>query len=470
MPVKVHVLPGIAGMPRNAIAMSPGLALQLGAVTNLVHELRFGRSTAEAILVTRTDLPPTAVRVSGALRAQLRLPIGHRLCIARPRSGCLRLGPAVGLLTTKSRRPLWGVQDDLFRELIRYGRALGEYVYVFTPSDVDLAAGTVHAWRPDRAGEWFRTLAPLPDVIYDRVPSRKAEATPEVAKLKEKLRPQYGANYFNPHFLNKWDTHCLLQNDQTVAGYLPETRLLNSSADLEEMLKRHRLVFLKPVDGSVGRGIIRARLLADGRVAYRLPSRRAREIVCATAARAYARLASSLREHVYLVQQGLHLAASAGAPFDVRVLTQKGYGGRWYTTKVYGRVAPPGTYVSNISQGATPAPIVPLLKNAFPGEPERVRQALTGLKQIANVVPPALEAALVAKLGELGIDVGIDNDGRAWLIEINSKPMRTLDTNLGSFTGVRNAIIRPLIYARYLAGFEPATAARRRSEHEQTPG
>lgn len=471
MPVKVLILPGIAGMPRNAIAMSPGLALQLGAVTNLVHELGFGRSTAEAILVTRTDLPPTAVRVSGGLRSQLRLPTGHRLCLSRPRSGCLRLGPVVGLLTTRSLRPPWGVQNDLFRELIRYGRALGEYVYVFTPADVDLDFGTVHGWRPDRVGEWYRTPAPLPDVIYDRVPSRKAEAAPEVSELKEKLKPMYGASYFNPSFLNKWDIHRLLQNDQTVAGYLPEARLLNSPADLEEMLKLHRLVFLKPVDGSVGRGIIRVRLLPDGRVSYRLPSQRSEETICASAAAAFARLAKPLQTRVYLVQQGLHLATSGGAPFDVRVLIQKGSGGRWYKTKVYGRVAPLGTYISNISQGATPAAIGPLLENAFPAEPEKRRRALTGLKEIADAVPLALEAALAAKLGELGIDVGIDTDGQAWLIEVNSKPMRTLDPNLGSLAGVRNAIIRPLIYARYLAGFEPASAAaRRRSDHEQTRG
>lgn len=471
MPVKVLILPGIAGMPRNAIAVSPGLALQLGAVTNLVHELGFGRNAAEAILVTRTDLPPTAVRVSGGLRSQLRLPTGHRLCLSRPRSGCLRLGPVVGLLTTRSLRPPWGVQNDLFRELVRYGRALGEYVYVFTPADVDLDARTVYGWRPDRVGEWYRTPAPLPDVIYDRVPSRRAEAAPEVVELKEKLKPMYGANYFNPHFLNKWDIHRLLQNDHTVARYLPETRLLNSAADVEEMLKAHKLVFLKPVDGSVGRGIIRVRLLADGRISYRLPSQRAGETICPNAAAALARLARRMRTRVYLVQQGLRLATSGGAPFDVRVLIQKGIGGRWFRTKVYGRVAPPGTYISNISQGATPAGVGPLLLNAFPDDPAKRRTALAGLKEITDAVPAALEAALAAKLGELGIDVGIDIDGRAWLIEVNSKPMRTLDPTLGSLAGVRNAIIRPLIYARYLAGFEPASAAvQRRSDHEQTRG
>jgi D-alanine-D-alanine ligase-like ATP-grasp enzyme len=171
-------------------------------------------------------------------------------------------------------------------------------------------------------------------------------------------------------------------------------------------------------------------------------------------------------QHSYLVQQGLRLATSGGAPFDIRVLTQKGIAGRWFRTKVYGRVAPPGTFISNISRGATPANVGTLLSNAFPDAPQKRKQALSGLKEITEIVPRAVEAALETSLGELGIDVGIDTSGRAWLIEINSKPMRTLDPKLGSLEGVRNAIIRPLVYSRYLAGFEPAGAsAKRRSDN-----
>ncbi|MGE5561313.1 MAG: YheC/YheD family protein [Chloroflexota bacterium] len=464
MPVKVLLLPGGASLSRNAIAMSPGLALQIGAVTNLVHELKFGRGKAEAVLTTRTDLPPTAVRIGTGLRNILHLPLGQRLYLSRPRAGCLRLGPVVGLLTTPSINPPWGVQNDLFRQLIRYGKSLGEYVYAFTPPDVDLQHETVMAWLPLRLGQWRRLVAPLPDVIYDRVPSRKAEASDDLAQLKEKLRPTYGACYFNPSFLNKWDTHQLLQANREVARFLPETHLLNSSTDLEAMLKAHRLAFLKPVDGSIGKGIIRVRRLADGRVSYRLPY--GRETVSPDTATALARLSRHMRRHTYLVQQGLRLATSGGAPFDVRVLVQRGVGGRWFRTKVYGRVAPPGTFISNISRGATPANIGTLLHSAFPDAPLKRRAALAGLKEITDTVPRAVETALDATLGELGIDVGIDTSGRAWLIEVNSKPMRTLDPNLGSLEGVRNAIIRPLVYARYLAGFEPAGAsAKRRSDN-----
>lgn len=469
MPVKVLLMPGVAGMPRNAIVMSPGLALQIGAVTNLVHDLRFGRCKAEAILMTRTDLPPTAIRVGTGLRALLHLPIGQRLYLTRPRSGCLRLGPVIGILAVRSPDHPWGVQSDLFTQLLQYGRALGEYVYVFTPLDVDIEHELVQAWRPVSPSQWHRLPAPLPDVIYDRIPNRRIEASAAVVSLKERLRPLYGPCYFNPSFLNKWDTHRLLQANKELAGYLPETRQLNASDDLDQMLKKYGIVFLKPVDGSVGNGIVRVRQISDGRIGYRLPTQGGRELACPSAAIVLQRLRRYMQPHQYVVQQGLRLATSGGAPFDIRVLAQKGVGGRWYRTKVYGRVAPRGTFVSNISRGATPANVATLLASAFPDAPLRRKAALAGLRELTDAVPEALEKALVCSLGEIGVDIGIDTSGRAWLIEVNSKPMRTLDPKLGSLSGVKNAIIRPLVYSRYLAGFEPASAsATRRSDNGQS--
>lgn len=54
------------------------------------------------------------------------------------------------------------------------------------------------------------------------------------------------------------------------------------------------------------------------------------------------------------------------------------------------------------------------------------------------------------RLGELGIDYGIDRDGNIWLLEVNSRPGRASFFQIRQPKCAFRAINRPLEYARYL--------------------
>lgn len=466
MSVRVLVLADVPNLPRQTIAMSPGLALQLGAITNLTHELKFGAATVSADLTTQSSLPAHAIAVGRGLSAALHLPHGVHLALSHPSHGHLQFGPVVGLFTTHSKHPPWGEQTDLLALTVRHGNRMGQYVYVFTPDDVDLDQAVVNGWRVTAAGQWVRRPCPLPDVIYDRIPSRKHERLPAVVDLKAKLRPTYGQRYFNPGYLDKWQLHEPLLANPAIARFLPETILYSGPADLSAMLARHRIVFLKPIDGSLGRGVVRLNRMPGGKVSYRLPTGQTAH-VCSSAGEAARRLSRLTSVRQYLVQQGVHLATLNGSPFDVRVLAQKGQGGRWFRTKVYARVAQPGSYLSNLARGATAWVWPGVLHISFGAEAGKRRVALAAVRELGRRVPPAVEAAAGEAFGELGIDIGIDTTGRCWLIEVNSKPMRTFDSSAGSRTAVRNSIVRPLLYARYLTDAAPlgiAVKRRRRNE------
>ena len=58
-------------------------------------------------------------------------------------------------------------------------------------------------------------------------------------------------------------------------------------------------------------------------------------------------------------------------------------------------------------------------------------------------------------IGELGIDLAIDRDGRLWFLEANSRTGRSLFHHLDATGLGRLADRRPLEYAAYLAGFRP---------------
>jgi predicted ATP-grasp superfamily ATP-dependent carboligase len=67
-------------------------------------------------------------------------------------------------------------------------------------------------------------------------------------------------------------------------------------------------------------------------------------------------------------------------------------------------------------------------------------------------VATTLEKKQAGTYGELGLDIGMDIYGNPWLIEVNSKPRKTTETDF-SMKIVRNSFKRPLQYSSYLAGF-----------------
>lgn len=67
----------------------------------------------------------------------------------------------------------------------------------------------------------------------------------------------------------------------------------------------------------------------------------------------------------------------------------------------------------------------------------------------AALLPPLLEESC-GRLGELGLDFGIDAGGRLYLLEANSKPGRTVFRLTGDRRAARLAAENPLRYARHL--------------------
>lgn len=59
----------------------------------------------------------------------------------------------------------------------------------------------------------------------------------------------------------------------------------------------------------------------------------------------------------------------------------------------------------------------------------------------------------IGQSGEMGIDLGIDEDGKVWFIEANIRPARQVFNLIGETDTRLLSVERPMLYARYLAGF-----------------
>ncbi|PKM76839.1 MAG: hypothetical protein CVU90_10460 [Firmicutes bacterium HGW-Firmicutes-15] len=371
----------------------------------------------------------------------------------------IHIGPTIGILASYLPNELEFNPKSVQAELIflsKIGQQLPAQVYFFTSSSINWTSKTVrgfiyHQLSSDR-GIWTSSVYPLPDVVYDRISSRAGEARPGIKNTKKKLMNLQHLKYFNPSFLNKWKVHKLLVANADLIPYLPETQLLNASS-MKDMMMRHKTLYLKPCNGSQGNGIIKVICNDQGKLKYTVyrNGRHAGHADNTTDFMKRSRLARKGKP--YIVQQGLNLSTFHESPFDIRIIYQKNHEGEWKISKQFVRVAPRGSSVANLSRGGTAETSKRVFASILNRNKKLIEEKHEELRNLCSMVAVTLESSSKKLYGELGLDIGIDKGGNFWLIEVNSKPRKTTETELSQGI-VRNTFRRPLQYAIHLAGFQ----------------
>jgi len=205
---------------------------------------------------------------------------------------------------------------------------------------------------------------------------------------------------------------------------MPETRKMTFH-NLDLMLKKYGMVYVKPVFGSLGIGVIKVNK-EDRGLRYQKGIVRK---TFPTVAAGYLSLLHEIGGKSYMVQRGIRLARYGGRPYDIRVMVQRRPGRPWKVTGMAGRVASPGKIVTNGSQGGSIFPVPRLL-----GGEMRSRFRKIGLRAAHRL------HAVFPGLVEIGLDVAVDRNRRPWIIEANTHPDPCPFTKLPSLSALRTIL------------------------------
>jgi len=188
------------------------------------------------------------------------------------------------------------------------------------------------------------------------------------------------------------------------------------------MVKKYPAVFLKYSYGSLGKGIIKVKRLPDGQFAYAVAKKGGTNWKKCSSRDSLYRQLGYLSGNAYLVQRGIDLARYKGQIFDLRTQFQKNGQGEWVLTGVAVRVAGKNRFVTHIPNGGRAASYNEVMNEVFGSTSLTRKQVDEQLEEIRVQVPRVLEKELRLSLAVLSLDIGVDKNGRIWIIEINSKP------------------------------------------------
>ena len=342
----------------------------------------------------------------------------------------IRNAVLVGVLTTpkgKGKHPLPIGKDSMIkREMINAANEKGIFMYFFYPLGIDLGRQTVigHTYLDNnkQSGLWVKGVFPLPDIVYNRISYRKIEAEEKVKELLARIESNPDIYLFNSRFLDKWEVHNILSQNMNTRDLVPEARLFNRE-NLITMLHKYEEIFIKPINNSVGKGIIKVKQKAPNKpIYYKIAASDGGWIQCNSNNRLYTRLKAAVTHDRYMIQKGIELATTNNRVFDLRTEVQKNDQGQWVFTGVGVRIAAPGKFVTHVPNGGSRANFDKVIKKVF-GSSRSMKEYLEQqLAYISSVVPCVLERNLGINLGILSIDIGVNKSGLMQVIEVNSKP------------------------------------------------
>lgn len=346
------------------------------------------------------------------------------------------------------------VNNRLFYEkgFYKYLQILGKkkniLVYVFYPDSISWDKAIVNGYHFNFTKQkWENKQFPLPNFIYDRCFYVSVKTYLKYKPFVEKIKQNKKISLLGHGLKGKWEVYEILSKNPLYMKYLPKTEKFKSHNQLLKWLSISPII-LKPIGGSHGAGVIKVaqennNYVITGRNYYN----RKITFIFQDKQKFIKWINQFIGRKRFIIQQYLDLFTSYKQPFDVRVLVQKDQNGNWDITGMSVRLGDKDNITSNLHGGGKVEQLLSLLEREF--DQNKANIINDEINKLVLAIPSFLENNH-GNLFELGIDIGIDRQGRVWIIEVNSKPGRKVFSLLKDKEKTIKALSSPILYTEYL--------------------
>ncbi len=424
----------------------PIKAAEIGLGRKKFAVISFGNQKFSVSIVINDKIPSDQILLSEKLIATFHLPEYPVYEISFANQEII-LGPFIGLLLSKENNRL--TPSGLKKMLVyvsEYSKLHG-VVVAFALDKVDRVQRFIEGYCYDPIlNYWREGIFPYPSSIYRTIGLSE--------EWKNHFLSVIGDKIFNSRYFDKWQMYQWFSNDKVLNRYVPDTTLYHSPEDVLDMLKKFKKVYLKPVSGLRGRGIVQISG-ADQLFLFKYHEDQENHSVTLknwNDAREY--IQKRFVRGRYLIQQAVNLLEYQGGVVDFRCVVQKNQSNAWVCKAIIGRAGGNGSIVSNISSGGSAFIAEELLKRVLAAPEQEVLVIKESIAALACTICNTLDEFGI-HCGTLGLDIGVDNKGQLWLIEINNRdPDPTIALDIHDQQLYHGLKTGPLFYAKFLAGFK----------------
>lgn len=386
-----------------------------------------------SIQLQNFDISTSTIYCSKSMLDDLPYEINHSLNLIFVSNSRLVLGSVFGLAISKKSWENIENQPSIQKKALLAQTKGIIFCCLYLPA-INLSNYLVPAYFFNSSiSKWVVKEVPLPHIVHYR--GRYPNAS--IHKISKNLEKKTHFQWLNSVMaFGKWETYQAMQSYNGTAHYMPYTLLFNR-INLEHMLKEYNFCYIKNNRGRCGKGIFRI-------------EHRCENYICKTGGSeintwhfSTFQALSTFLEEIFakksIIQQEISLETIDNCPFDMRVLMQKDEYAKWTLSALNFRIANTGAIVTNFSAGARDAMIIPKQPLLHPNI------SWETITHFATHSVAALESYF-GPLGEIGLDIALDKNGRLWLIEANSRPSTIAYRNAS--TEVMNKILGlPLDYS-----------------------
>jgi hypothetical protein len=283
----------------------------------------------------------------------------------------------------------------------------GVSFFYFSYQQVDFQEKVIHGWIYED-GQWFQKEMGFPDVVIN-------SSSPKTKRQSSILKRLKNMTILTSHSVgDKMTVYQKVMKGEKFKSYLIPSLKLTGVQEVHHLFRDHSKLVIKPFSGNHGKDVFFIEkdadhfLLLEGIHSQRYQSD---EFI--------SWIHQLIKDRNYLIQPFVSCQTQSGLTYDFRIHVQKNGQGQWEINLIYPRISGNGKKISNISSGGYRGEWIPFLKEEFGDDDEKLKRKL---ETFAVEFPAHFESLYPCSFDELGIDVGIDQDLKLWIFEVNWRP------------------------------------------------
>jgi len=300
--------------------------------------------------------------------------------------------------------------------------------FFFSSKRVDLERKVIMGLKYE-AGKWVEKEYPYPEVIINVVgPITKKQQ--EIYQTLKKAIP-----FTSFPVGTKLSVYNRIKRGEEYTNYLLPYIKIKKPIDALKFLNDNHQIIIKPISGNHGNQIVYIEVVNDLFIVKENETTNEMNRI-----ELFDFISKRLENCKLLAQRYVNCKRKTGEPYDIRLHIQKDKDGKWANTIVYPKIGFKDKITTNLGQGGQILILDNFLFKEFGEDYFNIKRYL---EIFALQFGSHFDTLYKQNFDELGIDVGIDENKKIWIYEVNWRPGHLYIESLAAYHAV--------MYAKYIA-------------------